>query len=423
TFYAAVVRTLGTADVYESSSGRLIREDVPLPVVTVVAQRMLTLVEFRDLNGRNTSGDGIFNYRPNLSTPEILDFNASEPLVKALQLNGNWSLSGFELAAAGDDAASLDYTLTLAGVPYTRAGNAEWAGDGQVEAVSFHVHLEISRRTETLEFPHYNASVVRTRDGRELASITPAGTTNGTATITKARLKVDHEVVGWDPAPTWHDGHSRLLLIAAMPVLNGVHDAMAPWVNERALTGDRAGTARAELPEGESVVISEEESQRTETFARALSLELRDNWRRVAHLEFEPTVQVWPRAESEAPETGAAFLQVLGGAPVAERMGDTAFRGFLLLTGFSYPAGYRVYHDPEVVAEGIVLDGDSILPAVLPALVMAAQFAVTALAVGGAVALALYTASTRARARATRDRQRLAALKERYRLPPGGDGG
>ncbi len=423
TFYAAVVRTLGTADVYERSGGRLVGENVPLPVVTVVAQRMIALVEFRDVGSRDGSpGDGIFNFRPNLSTPEVLDFNVSEPLHKSLQLSGTWELTGFELTAAGHDAVRLNYSITLEDVSYTHVADREHNGDGTVEKVAFHVRMLLERHDEELpSIPHFDAIVALTRHGRELVSIVPDGTSSGTATVTSAHLKIDHEIVGWDASPPLHDAPSRLLLITAIRVLNGISDRLAPWLNDLALRDDRAGSARANLGEGDSVEMNPTRPV-TDSFARVASLDLHDNWREMAHLRLLPTVDVWPHAESEEPETGKAFFQLLGGVPVADRIGDTFFRGFLLFGGFSYPTGYRVFHDPEIIAEGVELHASSILPDVLPAVVMAAQFAVIALSVLGAVGISAYFGSSRARARARRDHERLQALKERYRLRPGGDG-
>jgi hypothetical protein len=420
TFYGAVVRTLGTADVYEAGSGRLVREDVPLPVITVVAQRTVGIVEFRDTVGRpGGGGDGIFNYRPNLTTPELLDFNASEPLLKGLLLDGTWSLTGFALEADGHDAVAVAFSLTLANATYTAPGPAEWSGDGLVQAVAFHVHLTVTRTVETLEgVPHYNASVARTRNGRELTTITPDGTTTTTATVTRAHFKVDHEVVGWDVAPK-RDVPSRLLLITAIPVVTGIPDAIAPWINDLALRGERTVYARAEVPEGEPVDINGS-GRPVDTFTRADAVELRDGWRQSGRLAFEPTVSVWSNPEQVEPEAGKAFFQVLGGAPIAERVDKMALRGFLLIAGFSYPAGHRVFHDPEVIAEGVEIAGDPSLPAFQSTAAMAGQVAAVSGAVVGAVALAAYLASSRARARRARDAERFEALRQLYQLPPGG---
>lgn len=421
TFYGAVVRTLGTADVYERVSGRLVREDVPLPVVSVVAQRMLGIVEFRDVAPRDGfgPGDGIFNYRPNLSTPEILDFNASEPMLKALELRGNWSLHDFALRAEGEEAVILSYTLTLSDVPYTHPGPDDWAGDGLVDAVSFHVKMVLTRSVETVvEIPHYNATVGRTRDGRQLSSLSPAGTTEHTVTVTRASLKIDHEIVGWDPAPVVRDAPPRLLLITGIPVLQGTSALLAPWISEIALHGERTTTAQVDVPDGEPVRINED-TRPVDTFARADGVELRDGWRRTGAIGFDPTVQVWG-PQSHEPDTGRAYFQVLGGAPVSERVDHAVFRGFLLIAGFSYPAAYRVYHDPEFAVESLEFGEAATLPAFQSAFVMAAQFGAIAVSAVGALVLSAYFVSSRARARRKASRQRFEALRERYQLPPGG---
>lgn len=420
TFYAAVVRTLGTADVYESASGRLVAQNVPLPVVTVVAERMLGVVEFRDTNGQEAGpGDGIFNYRPNLTTPDVLDFNASEPLIKSLELRGTWSLTDFALRADGPDAANVTYTLTLADVPYTHPGDPEWAGDGQVDAVAFHVKLQIQRSKETVqEVPHYDATVTRTRDGRQLTAIDRDGQTPHNATVTRASMKVDHEIVGWDPAPVVHDAPTRLLLLTAIPVMNGFSQALAPWINDLVVRGERAPTAQVERAEGDDIVISEDQ-RGADTFVHAQGIALRDGWRQMGSVAFDPTVQVWG-PDSQQAETGRAYFQVIGGARIADRVDGNVFRGFVLMGGFSYPAAYRVYHDPQVVAEGFEFSEVATLPAFQPTGAMAAQVGLIVASVGAAVALSAYFVSSRARARQRAARERFEALRDRYELPPGG---
>ena len=37
-------------------------------------------------------------------------------------------------------------------------------------------------------------------------------------------------------------------------------------------------------------------------------------------------------------------------------MSSELFKGFALLAGYSYPTGYRIYHDPKITASSNIID-------------------------------------------------------------------
>jgi hypothetical protein len=417
TFIGIVVRTLGTATVHDARTGRVVADNVTMPVVTVVAQRFEALVEFRDQRP-----DGIFDFIPNLSSPDPVDFEAHEPVVKGVSMHGIWNLSDFELDAVSDDRVLINFTLWREDLPYMRVDILERPHNLTLDRIAFTVHLAISRRTvEGLQVPHFDATVNQRAGTKDLESIAMDGTRTVNATITSGRFKVDHDIVGWDAAPNRGDVQSRLLLINGILFLTGTSPQLAPWLNDRAVQGPREGSATTPDENGTAREINE--SAPSDRFERVRMITLHDHWRGVGGLSWNQSVDVYATPDQVEPRTGDVAFQVLGGTRLVVPLERITLRGFLLVGGFVYPATWRVYHDPELSAEGIEVQGTSFLPGLLPALVLFVEALLILGAIVAAVTLASIHASKAAKQRARVDAERVRAFKERYRLPPPGAGG
>ncbi len=421
TLFTVFSRSLGTATVRDADSGRVLARSVTLPVATLVAQRLDAAFEFRDLNG-----DGIFNFRPNLGTRDPFDFNASEPLVKGASLAGDWNLTAFELKEISADEVRLTLVLTLEDARYRLPFDAARTGDGVLNKVEFTVNVVISReRIEGAEVPHFAAQVRRTDGRRELVSLEPDGTQSASYTATRAVFKVDHDIVGWDFAPPSEAVESRLMLHTTVLFANGVERRLAPWLTDLALAGTRE--AAANISDDHANLTVSRDRPLSE-FRTALNVGLRDSWGAAGRLGWVPTAKVWAEAGSpEATEERVKF-QVLGGAPFGATVDGRAFRGFVLSGGYVYPDGYRIYHDPQLEAQSVELEGNSLLPAVLPALILIGEALLVVGALAGLLFLLARAASGSARVQAADEARRLEALKARYKLPdpsaparPGGE--
>jgi hypothetical protein len=409
TLFSLFTRSLGTATVRDADTGQLLARNISMPVRTIVAQRFDLALEYRDQDG-----DGIFDYHPNLRTADPFDFVPVEPFVKGANLAGDWNLTGFELTAVSDDAVGVAFTLSLDGAGYRRAELTPLPGDGELNRVAFTVHLKITRQfVEAHDVPHFDATVDRSGGRRELASLEPAGTVNGSYTTISARFKVDHDIVGWDFAPPRLDVHSRLLLHTIMVVVNAIDGQLANWLSGAALTGGRQGEVTADTPSNGTVQING--SQSSTDFVRVRSIALGDNWRRLGSLGWTPQVDVYANESSVEPRLGEVDFQVLGGGQVDGRHDGMLFRGFVISGGYSYPAGYRLYHDPVLETSGIEVQ-PSLLAGLWNAAVIVGQLTVMALAVVGAVVFTARRATGSARAAARSDAQRLKELQERYQL-------
>jgi hypothetical protein len=413
TLFSVVVRTLGTATVRDADTNRIVAKDVTLPYFTLVAERLDAIFEFRDQNA-----DGLFNYRPNLATRDPFDFNGSEFMVKGAALAGDWNQTGFSLAAVSDDQVNVTMVLTLEGIHYRKAFDGIGVGDDRLNKVEFTIHVAITRETvRGATIPHFEATVDRQGGERRLDSLTPSGTTVKTYNSTRATFKVDHDIVGWDFAPPRLDVQSKLLLHATIIYATGVNRQLAPWLTDTALNGERAPEANV-TNEHNSTTVSPDRPMGEVRPATAVGL--RDGLGSAGSVGWVPTASVWPEPTSPEPVQERVQFQILGGARFAGIVDQRAFAGFVLSAGFIYPPGSRIYHDPELEAQSVEVEGSSLLPSVLPALILLGEAVVVIGAMAGVLVLVVRATSGSSKAQAADEARRLQALKSRYQLPPPG---
>lgn len=419
TLFTVFTRSLGTATVTDEDSGKVIAENRSIPVRTLIAQRLDAAFEFRDLNG-----DGIFNFRPNTSTRDPFDIAASEFLVKGVDLRGDWNLTDFEMVEVSAGEVHISFALSMMDVPY-KPLELTLGGRRVLDKVEFTVHVVVSRtRMHSEDIPHFNATVDRTDGRRVLTSLAPAGTVSGSWWSTRAVFKVDHDIVGWDFAPPREFVGSKLMLHTVLLYLNAIDVRLAPWLTESALANSRAGEAEigAESGTADSTNATVTVSRPVAEFRPADSVGLRDHWHRVGRLVWVSDADVWANESSTDPQHARVRFQVLGGAAFALSYDGTLYRGFVLHGGFIYPAGYRIYHDPQLESASVELDASSQLPGLINALVLVGEVGLATAAALGVLFVAAKTSSKAARSRAVAEARRLEALKQRYTLPSA-DGG
>jgi hypothetical protein len=410
TIFTIFGRSLGTATVRDADSNRVLNRTVTLPVATILAERLDAAFEFRDING-----DGIFNFRPNVDTRDPFDFNASEPLIKGVNLAGDWNLTSFDLAAVNATEVHATFVLTRDNIEYRLPFDQPGMGDRVLNRIEFTINVVITRvRVEGATVPHFVATVRRTDGERELVSLARDGNATASYWSTRALFKVDHDIVGWDFAPPRDTVESKLLLHTTILYANAVDQRLAPWLTDRAL-GDGRG-AEANVTDGHTDVTVNATRPLAE-FRQAIAVGLRDAWGRAGSLGWAPTVSVWPNETSDQPVVEPVRVQVLGGAPFLVRNENRTLAGFVLSGGFVYPAGYRIYHDPQLEAQGVELDGNSVLAQLLPGAVLLGETLVVVGALAGVLLLAGNASSKAARDRVANDAQRLEQLKARYKLP------
>lgn len=409
TLFTVVARSLGTATVRDAGNGKIVKDDVTLPFLSIMAERLEAAFEFRDLNG-----DGMFNFRPNLETSDPFDIAASEFAVKSASLAWEWNMTAFELAAVNDSQVDVTLVLTADNVPYRLGLDVLSGGDGILNKVEFTIHVKITREAvHGAMVPHFEATVDREAGKRTLTSLAPAGTTERDYTSTRAVFKVDHDIVGWDFAAPRLDIASRLFLRTTIVFANAIDPRISPWLNERALAGERGATANVSEEHNNTTV---DPTHPLADFRAALGLGLRDGFGRAGGLAWVPTASVWTDVHGQPTEQRVAF-QVLGGVGFKGPYRGLNFTGLVLVAGFVYPSGARIYHDPELQAESVEVEGSSVLPTVIPALILFGEAIVVVVAMAGVLAVVARAASGSSKARVAEEARRIQALRDKYQLP------
>ena len=117
-------------------------------------------------------------------------------------------------------------------------------------------------------------------------------------------------------------------------------------------------------------------------------LHLLDCWEKIGRLTWVTEVNV-TETEGAEPTVMNMTAQVQGYKRIMLPLHALhgIYKGFALLAGYSYPAGYRIYHDPEMAAGTTIIDTSALTAAAPSPLQGILQYALAA-AAGAAIAIA-----------------------------------
>ena len=378
--YSEVTRYLGAARVYDIHGG-LVSGRAPIVVKTIWVQKLEDIFEYYDANGDevcNTNRDGIL----------YSDHWWHEPVYKKVSLNTSWTRSPVNETLDPDGKhGSWTFSLTAENLTYTDIGITTPSGDNLLNKLTFTFHLEAQLVNVTASVPCFNITV-DAANGYTIVDSEKVEVKEFNGTRVDYGVKYDHEIVGWDfdpknPAP-------RLLLEWHAIVGNYIPEKTAEWLKEELLSriGNGTGTMVAETTNGTEVFNEERANSTRPRLIRVLKparLHLLDDWEKIGSLTWVTSVNVTEN-EGEEPTVMNMTAQIQGHQRITVPLPHGVYKGFALLAGYSYPAGYRIYHDPEMTASTNILNISEITsePASTPLL----QYAIAAV-IGAAVAIGI----------------------------------
>jgi len=386
--YSEITRYLGAGKVYDVNGG-LVANRYPLVVKTIWVQKLEDIFEYYDAND-----DEVCNYSRDYTGLRYSDYLWHEPVYKKVSLKMAWTKSPVDETLDPEGKwGSWTFSLTAENLTYIDIGLTNTTGDGVLNRLTFTFHLEAKLTNITATVPFFNITVDAANSYRVVSSEKiEAKEFNGTRV--DYGVKYDHEILGWDfdadnPNP-------RLLLEWHAIVGNYIPAHTAEWIKEELLSRISGGTGDviAETS-SKNVTLSETNANKTNAMPRLrrilkpARLHLLDDWQRIGSLTWITTVNV-TKSEGEEPVTLNMTAQVQGHKRISVSMPKGIYRGFAVLAGFSYPAGYRVYHDPQVTVGTNIMDiseiavGPAPLQAYLPYIVAAV---VSATAAVGTIAM------------------------------------
>ncbi|MEM2899741.1 MAG: hypothetical protein QXT63_03030 [Thermoplasmata archaeon] len=340
-------RYLGAAKVV-NENGKVIFEQAPIRVQTVYALRLATIYEFNDSNG-----NGICDFER--SSSNDVDYIEHEHIFKRAPLWGAWTLSPVNDTISSDNKTrTLEFSLSRTDIEYKRL---IFTVPGiKLEKVQFNFKLKAELvEVNGVSYPTYTVTVAA--DPMQKYKVTkseegPTKTFNGT--VAKYTVKADHIIEGWDFAE--NNTNPYLLLETQAIVANHVGEGVSRWGQVQFMKNETNGTASMQTDNGTMALgddSSADEGNSTGLPKRMYNhprIELKDKWNRMGHFTWVTKVNVTNNGVTEEKNM---YYQVQGafkflyGSP-----GTTSFlKGFVIIGGFSYPGGEKIYHDPEMGAE------------------------------------------------------------------------
>lgn len=385
TLVGAYIRYLGGATVRDANGG-IMAPVVPIPVLTVFAQRLDSLIEFNDTGlpdghgGRYGAGNGVFDFYGN-RTLSNFGIWAVEPVYKIVDLKeAAWTVG--EITTMDDPVNGTrryDFSISATDLTYSKiwddrpATNLDGSrrgteADGTVSSVEFVFHIDASAVTVEAAVPWYDVKI----DGRnQIISSHEAEPRNYTGVAVNAAFKYDHVIEGWDFAA---QGESSKLMLENIVIMGTyIPGIVQRWIDAQFIDsqiGDGAGTVSylAEGDDADSTVLPE-----TSTRVANNVIEYRDNWQRIGKLTWVSNVTVDGHDRD-------MYYQVHAGDGLElvkdfQKPIDGRVRGIALVGGYIYPAGENIVHDPTFEAGTFQL---SIVGDIDPAAVMLLMFGVAA---------------------------------------------
>jgi len=352
--YGEVTRYLGAGKVYDVNGG-LVANRYPIMVKTIWIQKLEDIFEYYDANN-----DEVCNYSRDYTGLYYSDYLWHEPVYKKVSLRTAWTRSPInETLDQEGKHGSWTFSLTAENLTYTDIGLTNTPGDGILNRLAFTFHLEAQLVNITAAVPCFNITV-DAANGYKVISSQKVEVNEFNGTRVDYGVKYDHEILGWDfdaknPNP-------RLLMEWHAVVGNYIPYGTAEWLKEELLSRINGGTGDvvAETANG-NATLSERNATDTsskptlQTILKPARLHLMDDWQKIGSLTWITTVEV-TKNEGEEPVTLNMTAQIEGHKKISVSLPRGIYKGFAMLAGFSYPAGYRIYHDPQVTVGTNIMD-------------------------------------------------------------------
>lgn len=413
-------RYLGVAEVYDEYGGYA--GTVPIPVFTVFGQKLVWALEFRDMAHGGQEPNGVFDFK---RTPfrEPSKWRLHEPLYKAVDLNRSWERSNITEKLLDNNTKEWTFSLTATDMEYEKFSPFVDVSDKSVEKMEFTFHLTATASDVVIEdVPWYKVTITSNADNEvEVIDSEFMGTETYTGTSVNAEFKYDHLIEGWD----FETNESKLLIETWAILGNFIPKHVAQWIRQEFIRDEINGSGRAEYETREGVRYSDSEELESgedenndgipdpEIITKD-TIEFKDNWQRIGRL-------LWLSNVTVDGEDKDMYFQIHAGRilrNVLTEKRDGCIKGAIILGGFIYPKGEKIFHDPTFESTALLLDIPQKLIDILPVGIVFVQFLMAVVAV--------ISVSGYAYARKRKERQRsfqfdaieFKELNEYEHLPP-----
>jgi len=352
--YSEITRYLGAANVSDVYGG-LVARRYPITVKTIWVQKLEDIFEYYDANG-----DEVADYSRDYTGLFYKDYLWHEPVYKMVSLNTSWTKGEITggLNPEGTNG-SWTFSLTAENLNYKQiAESLNTTGDNMLNRLTFTFHLEANLVNVTAKVPYFKVTVNAT-DSYDIVDSEKIEVKEFNGTRIDYGVKYDHEILGWDVDA--RNPNARLLLEWHAVVGNYIPGNVAEWMKEKILSKIQGGTGQAVAVTPEGNVTLTESSAATgrpilQKILKPARLHLLDDWQKIGSLTWMTEVDV-TKTEGDTPVTMNMTAQIQGHKRLQLQFPNGGlYNGFAMLAGYSYPAGYKIYHDPEVTASVNIMD-------------------------------------------------------------------
>jgi hypothetical protein len=341
------VRYLGVADV-QDVNGASMGKTVPIPVLTVFAMKLEDLFEFND-----TNGDGVCDYKHWGTGLTYGQYFVHEPIYKQVSLTTAWTRGN--ITSKVDEAnkeKDWSFSLTAKDLPYKAIGNSSSivndVANKKMDKAEFTFHLTTKVvHYDNITVPAYKVTVEKNaKGGYDVSKSERTADRTFSGDHGNYVVKFDHELDGWDFDASNSNPH--LLLEWHAIIGNLVPGKVAKWINAQFEDQvDQGSKAVYDTDSGQADISEQTSNDASKPFlespkkVKTPHIQLGADWTKVGKLTWTSDVTVDGKAST-------MYAQVQGGMRIDAPTGKGKYHGYMILAGFSYPGGKKIFHDPGI---------------------------------------------------------------------------
>jgi hypothetical protein len=375
------LRYLGGATV-ELTDYDVVVEEVGIPVASVFIQSLEILLEFEDVGYRERNmffeetgepvgaDNHLFDLEFRGEEIDDLDVTKCEPVHKAIHLNTTWERSEIVEIENKDDFQikandrEWEFTLTATDLSYFDEDAHVWDKDFEPDGTnateldkiefSFHVGAE-ANQVNIKNIPWYDIEVSGTDEDtiKVESSEKQEAPRDFKGTAITGNFKYDHYLEGWDYSDPESDS-KHLLLETVSAFGTFIPNIVADWIDIEQMNDNltRSETAVYNTPWGEEEVTVDMDIPEKTTLVQKEQIQFKDNWRQVGEVSWISDVEVDGKDDN-------MYCQIHAKQKFTNERTekeDGYFSGMLILSGYVYPGGDVIFHDPAYSANALLID-------------------------------------------------------------------
>lgn len=382
TMMSVQIRYLGGASIHHKSWDVTVPE-VGIPVASVFFQSLAIMLEFDDTGFQKTNmfgekstdttgaGNGLFDLETKAreDSDDIfdMDIKQAEPVYKAVSLQTDWEISDVkEIEKKGDfyipaNDREWAFTLTAEDLHYGDEDGNVWDKDFEHDgtnateldkiAFTFHIGAE-AKKIKIDNIPWYEIEVDGEGDNFTIEDSKEAKSKSFEGTAINGNFKYDHYIEGWDYSKKSDDTHLLMETVSAFGTF--IPNIVNDWIDHHFIEDEigQTETATYTTPMGDQELSVEQDLPEETTLVQKETITFKDNWRQVGNLTWVSNVTVDGKNKD-------IYAQIHAKQDFSNEVTDKKdgyFSGMVLISGYVYPAGDKIFHDPAYTSNALLIN-------------------------------------------------------------------